>query len=59
MPKATANLLLKKKLAIAVEGINSAAAFLTCMDDLSEITGVCNEQAALDALNKALEDMKE
>ena len=49
---------LEKKLAIAVEGINSAAAFLTCMDDLSEITGTSNEQAALDELNKALEKMK-
>lgn len=49
---------LEKKLAIAVEGINSAAALLTCIDDLSEITGTSNEQAALDALNKALEDMK-
>lgn len=53
----TANL--RKKLATAVDAINMAAAFLTCMDDLSETTGVCNEQAALDALNKALEDMKE
>ena len=50
---------LEKKLATAVDAINMAAAFLTCMDDLSETTGVCNEQAALDALNKALEDMKE
>lgn len=50
---------LEKKLAIAVEGINSAAALLTCMDDLSEITGACNEQVALDELNKALEKMKE
>lgn len=50
---------LRKKLSAAVKGINSAAAFLTCPDDLSETTGVCNEQAALDALNKALEDMKE
>lgn len=50
---------LEKKLAIAVEGINSAAALLTCMDDLSEITGTSNEQAALDELNKALEKMKE
>lgn len=50
---------LEKKLAIAVEGINSAAALLTCMDDLSEITGTSNEQSALNELNKTLEKMKE
>lgn len=50
---------LEKKLAIAIEGINSAAAFLACMDDLSEISGTCNEQAALNELNKALDKIKE
>ena len=36
------------------QAINSAASFLTCMDDLTELNGKCNEQMALETLNAAL-----
>lgn len=50
---------LQEKLVIAVKAINSAANYLVCMDDLSEINnGKCNEQMALETLNKALEQIK-
>lgn len=50
---------LEKKLEIAVNSINSAADFLTCMDDLSELNnGKCNEQMALEVLNSALTKIK-
>ena len=51
---------LQSKLDIAVKAINSAATYLTCMDDLSELNnGKCNEQMALEELNKAIEQIKE
>lgn len=51
---------LEKKLEIAVKAINSAAEYLVCMEDLSEINnGKCNEQMALEVLNEALAKIKE
>lgn len=51
---------LEKKLEIAVQAINSAAEYLACMDDLSDLNnGKCNEQMALETLNKALTKIKE
>jgi|GEM_PF-4541062 hypothetical protein len=51
---------LEKKLEIAVKAINSAAEYLACMDDLSDLNnGKCNEQMALETLNKALAKIKE
>lgn len=51
---------LDKKLDIAVKAINSAAEYLACMEDLSDLNnGKCNEQMALEALNEALEKIKE
>lgn len=51
---------LEKKLEIAVQAINSAAEYLACMDDLSDLNnGKCNEQMALETLNKALAKIKE
>lgn len=49
----------QKKLDIAIKSINSATGFLTCMDDLSELSGKCNEQMALEELNKAIKQIKE
>ncbi len=53
------NKALREKLDIAVNALNSAANYLTCMDDLSELTGKCNEQMALEIINKVLEKIKE
>ena len=51
---------LEKKLDIAAKAINSAAEYLACMDDLSELNnGKCNEQMALEVLDKALAKIKE
>lgn len=51
---------LEKKLEIAVKAINSAAEYLACMDDLFDLNnGKCNEQMALETLNKALAKIKE
>jgi len=51
--------LLRQQLDIAIKSINSAAGYLACMDDLSEVSGKCNEQMALEELNKAIEQIKE
>ena len=49
---------LKEKLEIAKNCMNSAAQFLTCMDDLSELYEKSNEQLALEVLNKGLEELR-
>ena len=49
---------LEKKLEIAIKAMNSAGNCLTCMDDLSELTGECNEQMALNTLTEALVKIK-
>ncbi len=36
------------------KAINSALNFMACPDDLSELTGKCNDQAAFDVLREAL-----
>lgn len=36
------------------KAINSALNFMACPDDLSELTGKCNDQAAFDELREAL-----
>lgn len=50
---------LRQQLDIAIKGINSATGFLTCMEDLSEVSGKCNEQMALEELNKAIKQIEE
>lgn len=51
---------LEKKLDIAVNAINTAAEYLACMDNLSDLNnGKCNEQMALETLNKDLAKIKE
>lgn len=50
---------LQKKVERAIGGINGACAWLTCMDDLSRFNnGKCNEQMALEMLNKTMEKIK-
>lgn len=50
---------LKEKLDIAVKGLKGAAAWLTCMEDFSRFNdGKCNEQMALEIINKTLEKLK-
>lgn len=51
--------LLKTKLNLAIKAMNAAGNYLACMDDLSELTGECNEQMALNELTKALDKIKE
>lgn len=51
--------MLKTKLNLAVKAMNAAGNYLACMDDLSELTGECNEQMALNELTKALDKIKE
>lgn len=41
------------------EAINSALNFMACPDDLSELTGKCNDQAAFDVLREALNNERE
>lgn len=41
------------------EAINSALNFMACPDDLSELTGKCNDQAAFDVLREALNNESE
>lgn len=36
------------------DAINSTLNFMSCPDDLSELTGKCNDQAAFDVLREAL-----
>lgn len=48
----------EEKLKIAKNCMNSAAQFLTCMDDLSELYEKSNEQLALEVLNKGLEELR-
>ena len=50
---------LKAKLDRAIKGIGGACAWLTCMEDLSRLNdGKCNEQMALEMLNKTIEKLK-
>lgn len=41
------------------EAINSALNLMACTDDLSELTGKCNDQAAFDVLREALNNESE
>lgn len=41
------------------KAINSALNFMACPDDLSELTGKCNDQAAFDELREALNNESE